>query len=65
MTTLLRCDRCAKEAAKLSAIDGTKNPERDPEGNLDGGVIDNSADLCGRCYRAVWVFVFKRPKVRT
>lgn len=66
MTTLLRCDRCAREAAKLSSVDGSiVNPERDREGVADGGTVNNSADLCGRCYRTVWLFIFKRPPVRT
>jgi ribosomal protein S27AE len=55
------CDRCGAEITgkKSAAVSGVN--DADTDGN---GVVTEHADLCTRCYRAVWKFIGITPQRR-
>jgi hypothetical protein len=58
--TTINCDRCGADVtAKANAVvDGIRRPDGER-----GGQVSESADLCARCYRAVWKFIGITPRM--
>jgi hypothetical protein len=58
--TSVTCDRCGADVTdKANAVvDGIRKPNGER-----GGEVSESADLCARCYRAVWKFIGLTPRM--
>jgi hypothetical protein len=62
--TKVTCDRCGTDITekKHSVVDGVREPEGfAPHENV--GVVTETADVCARCYRAIWKFIGITPRM--
>jgi len=52
------CDRCDANIfeKKWAVVNGVRSPDDDGDGK-----VTETAELCARCYRAVWKFVGITP----